>query len=438
MDKIISNISLGNIKKSLPSDYQIIKVKPSLLEIILSPSPDESNKAKKFAKVYKRFNSLTSFASEVSERFLEEDWENAFMRLRDFLSKIDGKKLKMSSLFKWTTSLLIKDGELSLEANRRFMGRYFSLALSELFMSRPERSLWFTTLASEFATKVDHPAKLEVCVADAFFSEALRSSLSEMKWKNLLELTEDFPEWERMGETKNVVKVLPRSEFLKKSLVFKESRNLDDLVAEAETAKFFSENLNLVTPTPLFVSKERYAGENFVYVMSYLSGESLLNYLKEGNKSYIREILNILSRVHTSFPIERSRLGKLDIALALEKKMDNCYAKLNQVKESLKKGYAFLIDLFEQNDGLWRYNKDAHPENWLISDKQIMLIDTENNYLVPVVFDLANLLGYGDFFSVEEMSEEVLFYYKEFKTIEPDLNIGESDFELLFWNAVIH
>jgi len=83
-------------------------------------------------------------------------------------------------------------------------------------------------------------------------------------------------------------------------------------------------------------------------------------------------------------------------------------------------------------DSIFVYNKDAHPENWIVGDK-LGVIDCEGRLLVPAQFDLANLLEYGDFFSDAQKSEYIGHYLYCAR-----FDVNKEEFMLGYWNAVVH
>ncbi len=85
------------------------------------------------------------------------------------------------------------------------------------------------------------------------------------------------------------------------------------------------------------------------------------------------------------------------------------------------------------------YNKDAHPENWLVEtvwDKngkkeKIIAIDFQQKEAMPQVFDIANLLDYGKYATIKEKKMLVRSYYDYFekyhgfREISPPLSAEE-------------
>ena len=416
-------------------------------------------------RIYKRVKvkpdrEFIHFINEASFKMISGKVDESFLMLKKAFLASRNSKIKLSALYWLVFPLYYGLNKARSIRNSRSFNTYFILATANLILNKRDKALWYSTFASEFAKEIDSPSKLEVSVLDAFFTEALGSSLSEEKWKDVLDLSKEIPYWERVGETKGLVKVINKSEFLKNSLVFKLSDSLDDLVSEAEAASFFNEH-EIPTSQPLYISQEPDEEGFYSYVQAFVSGMTLLDYLKKENqkqrgslkeffkhfcskqkaeRDVLNKVVRTLFRIHDVFPVENVRYGKLDLAQALEKRVNNPYLGISHdAAKNFKEGYGLLVDLFSKFKSLWRYNKDAHPENWLITDNNdVVVIDTENTYLSPVVFDLANLLGYGSSFSVSEVEGYNKIYHDLMKQADWGKLVDLSNFNLLFWNAVLH
>jgi hypothetical protein len=437
---IMNRISLEEIANSLPV-LEEVSANPSLKEYFLEEFGSILNRDVKTKKIAKKENSPYLLYSAV-ENFLEKGKiDEGFLLIKDFLNSIKGKRL-VNLKGRRTTWFFTEIKNMTIDSYIARLDKYFDVAVRYFFLGSPEKALWVSTVAAEFARAVDHPAKVEASVIDAFFSDTLNSSLSRKKWEKAIELTEELPDWERIGESRSVVKRISGSDFLKNSLVFKESKDLEDLLCEAECSEIFKEK-NISSPTPISVSKEKNEKGVYNYIMTCLDGNTLLYFLENKKRKivnkYLFKIVDSLVAIHSSFPVEKIRYGSLNLNDALEKRLCNPYLSLDEkVFSNLKSGYSFLVDLFKKNKELWRYNKDAHPENWLIDDSgRVSVIDTENSFSCPVVFDLANLFGYGKYFSVNEMKGFVSYYFDRFND-DKTLNIDKGEFEFLFWNALIH
>jgi len=166
--------------------------------------------------------------------------------------------------------------------------------------------------------------------------------------------------------------------------------------------------------------------------MRYLAGETLYDRLKGGDSSRLEDAVVALAKMHACFPVDG--LPRLDICKKLSEKLADAHFGIPQsLAERVKQNYAQVFEAV--SDLPWVWNKDAHPENWIVGEK-LGVIDCEVEYVVPALFDVANLLEYGDFLSREEKRKRVLQYSVELK--KEGLEIERGTLFRAYHNAVIH
>jgi thiamine kinase-like enzyme len=92
-----------------------------------------------------------------------------------------------------------------------------------------------------------------------------------------------------------------------------------------------------------------------------------------------------------------------------------------KIVQGILDNYNVVADSINSVD-YWVYNKDAHPENWIISDK-ITAIDFEATHLVPFTFDLANLFGYESFFDDNKIKKYISHYIEKSKEFGVEIDM---------------
>ncbi len=371
----------------------------------------------------------------LPKKYFDErsQFQKSLAFLKEFLRRWSGRGFPKEPIQKIEFDELLN----FVGPNVRKMNKYFSSALLSLFQGRPELSLYFSTLAANVADKLDLDEKIEIHVTEALFYKYLKSSFAEEKWISVCKLVDDLPNWIRVGESRSVVKkVVGEGYFLEKVILCKESENLDDLIAEADLADFLDSKF-IRTTTPLYIEQPDSRGF-YKYFLVCIEGKLLLDYLNEDNKKYISSCIDAIQRVHFTVPNEKVRFGKLDLRKSVEERFQNPNLPLSKsIINKLRSWYDFIIPFFESEPDLWRYSMDSHPENILIDVwGRVNIIDTENKYLAPVVFDLANLFGYGKYFSYYEKAKGAEQYFSSLK--RKSINISSEKFDLLFWNSMIH
>ncbi len=436
LTKVKNNISLAEIANSLSDQDKELIDDFSVRALIDRLAFFDDFEKDKILRTVKDRNSESSFAAGTISLMQKGSWTHSLVFLKEFLGLIEGKKLKETSSFKDFYDEIFSECVDEIDD----IGKYFNLALVEIFYSHPEKALFYATLAADLTFELDLPEKIEARTIESLFYSSLNSSLADEKWKQTFALLDNMPEWERIGETRTIVKKIKGSNLLNRILIFKEAtEELNCLSAESAVNNIFQMR-KIKTHQSFYYFEDI---DRAVYIMAYLDGETFLQQLEQGFKFYTLDIVDILFEIHNKIPTELCwTLSEENFYEEIKKRVYNSNLNLSEeVIKNLDEGYSFLTYLFFEYEDLWRFNKDAHPENWLITDyNEIRVLDMEVKYNCPVVFDLANLYGYGDYFSKKEMKEGIGRYFDQLEETAKDWgnNIIYPEFEFLFWNALIH
>jgi len=245
-------------------------------------------------------------------------------------------------------------------------------------------------------------------------------------------LLEDDRDFERIGETVNPVLEYAPKKFIRSSLVFKKG-NLDDLVAEVHLgreARRIAEPFGFKVPQPIgYFEKD---GE-YYSVQKRSPGTSLLEI---GINSDYENAAKFCAVMHAQMP-RNSPKGEEDIEGKIKAKLYDKNLDANKqlaaqiiwnlapVKEALK-------------DSVYVFNGDFHPENFLVNpDRTIEGIDWEDKGLVPIAFDLVNLLEYRRHFTWQQKKNIIRTYVDEYNKHSNETEIDYKQFEFAYLNSVI-
>jgi hypothetical protein len=259
-----------------------------------------------------------------------------------------------------------------------------------------------------------------------------RSDIGEA-WKDAFKVLCEKPEWERLSDSRSIVRTLNNSKFFSQTLVFKTKESREALVKEAEAGATLAALVEEAeVPQPLYITKETYEGK-YVSIMRRMKGEILYDKLKKGDKTAMPQVISTLAKIHARFPT--AQYEKLDIRKNLEYKLANPQlGATKEVADGILRHYHPVIS--DINDtALWVWNKDAHPENWIIGEK-IIVLDNEGDCLVPAFFDLVNLLEYGDFFGDKEKTSYLIQYITKISQEGKHISIATAMRE--YYNCLIH
>jgi len=346
--------------------------------------------------------------------------------------KIDVGYLLLKDAFDWLNN---KKPKLSLSGRIEYAYRDLIFGLARWLMPRssyeyilasahesilkPEHSWYWSALGRLAADEFKLPERAEMYVFHALLATAQKRDDTEQAWKEAHNVLCEQPMWERLGESRSIVRKLTNNKFFSNTLVFKERESREELVSEAErSAKLAAIIEDIEVPQPLYITREPHE-RRYVHIMRHIEGETLYEKLKKDDKkdgkNAMPQVISALAKIHAYYPKEG--LEKLDVKKNLEEKLKAEEFNIpEELSQKIVQNYTPVVEAL--NNIPWAWNKDAHPENWIIG-KKIGVIDNEGEHLVPVVFDLVNLLEYGDFFDdVEKKRTRYAILLKRTSTIK--------------------
>jgi len=393
---------------------------------------DTEKNADKIAALAEKEQDPHLHADAVIRYFKHGKYDAAFIQL-DKLFKL-GKALP--DLYKADFAMNTFANKLDLFLNPRNPAGLLYAAMLSALKQDFEGAFYYSTFAKKTAELFKSPIKNEIYCLDALIHHALRAKNSKAVWYNFIREIRKEPALERIAETKNPVRILKSSPFLSKTVVFKDNPNPSDLEAEIEMTHFIGSQLSddCTVAEPLYLSESPIDGE-YTCVMRHVAGETLLSQFKKKDYSALTSIVDCLAQIHALVPVSKVRKGKLDIADKVQNKLIDIDLNLPEdISDRLIRNYLPVLDSFK--DATYVYNKDAHPENWLVNGKQIVVLDCENGFLVPQQFDLANLLDYSHYLTDTQKDEAITAYviaYEKYtcRTVNMD------KFRLTYFNSVI-
>lgn len=240
-------------------------------------------------------------------------------------------------------------------------------------------------------------------------------------WSKIIEIIAQNPELcesKEVGETKNKVYI---SSFDKVNRIFviKENKNRKILKDEKLITSLLNEELKIanqndfVLPHTSAIRKSPGNDDSYVYLIDFINGNTLLEQIKNSHlqlEQILTNTIKFLSFIHDKLKPDKFNLKRIDCLEHIKNKLKSY--NLGGLEDKLINNLNPVLESFD--DSNWVFNKDAHPENWIIlKDKRICAIDFENKGLVPAEFDLANLLDYLPHFSDKE-KDILIKKYNEF------------------------
>lgn len=364
--------------------------------------------------------------------FDKEQYDKGLDCIRDAYDWLEGKRPRMTFLRRRAAPNLAR----ALKATRLLHIRkpvVYMLNAASASIMNPGKAWYWGELGKKIADEYKSEIRKETYVLHALLATAQKRSDEKQAWKEAAEVIREEPEWERLGESRTIVRVLKNSKFFASTFIFKEYNSLEALQREKEAIKTLEEKLpGSILPRILHSDEEPHEGR-YAMVIRYIPGKTLYETLKEG-KEMSMMVADALAEIHAKMPKKekcldikwnlKTKLRSKDLGIPLEraKKIVHNY---RPVLEAIKEG------------AVWVYNKDAHPENWIISDTKIAAIDFEGKELVPAQFDLANLLEYERFFT-RKQTRSYINRYIQIARLEGLEIPNEDDFMRGYYNSVIH
>ena len=132
----------------------------------------------------------------------------------------------------------------------------FSSAYSAL--TNPQKAWYFSELGRRVAVAFNSPFTKEMYVFHALLASAQGRSDEEQAWKDAVQLVRQEPVWERLGETRTIVRRLADSKFFANTFIFKERPDLEALTREKDACEKLAKLIPEATvPKPLYLTKNR-------------------------------------------------------------------------------------------------------------------------------------------------------------------------------------
>lgn len=257
------------------------------------------------------------------------------------------------------------------------------------------------------------------------------------KSANLIFSDEKYLE-EQIGETTNKVYTVSNTRFIKGAFVFKELFSEVDIISEIklrdEIESIIEGNEFGIVKSYGYVKKE----DKYVYVMRRSEGKKLFEILEANDKNsfkYLEKTARFLAQIHSKISTEG--LEKESIAYKTRSKLHaSNFDVQKELSDTILQNYRPLFNLFE--NAIYGINKDAHPENWLVEKERITCLDTGKWNLVPLQFDLVNLLEYGKYLKWGEKKDIIKNYILEYNKHAEENITDVRNFELTYLAGVVH
>lgn len=178
----------------------------------------------------------------------------------------------------------------------------------------------------------------------------------------------------------------------------------------------------------------------FVYLMLRSKGETLHDKILADDLNLFQDLTNIadyLAFLHVSLPTEKSKKGELSIPLKLKSTLRNVELTVDRNKVfMILQNYRPVYNALK--NAILVVNKDAHPEQWVLDGDTVTALDWEDKGIVPIQFDLANLLEYSG--SINNLFKERIIdgYIDSYNKYSGEEIIQDRvQFKLVYLNSVI-
>lgn len=379
-------------------------------------------------------------AIDVALKYFEErKIDKALTLLRDGFDWLGGRQPQLKRLAKFLT---INQGwafETARKLDPTDVGAYM-LCAAHYSITRPREAWRISSLGRLVADEFKSENRKEMYVLHALLASAQKRSDKKQAWIEAALIMREQPVWERIGETRTIVRKLENSPFLAETVVFKEHTTLETLEREANACRKLKEKRPHIDATEVLYQDEKPYEGTHTLIMRTIPGETIFHALKNGEKVNMTPVIDTLAEIHAAMSDEGNNLS---IKWNLKNKLRAKDFRIPLAKaKQIVRNYRPVLKAITDN-AVWVYNKDAHPENWIKKDNKIAAIDFEGKELVPAQFDLANLLEYGNFFTRKEIRRCVNRYYQmaglEGVQMENENgSVNEKMFMRGYYNAVIH
>jgi len=371
-------------------------------------------------------------AIDAAIRYIEKgEFDESLLCIRDAFDYLKGREPSLSAYF----------AGFDLAAFGCFLNRKLFVRDMRVYMisaalaavRRPKKAWYYSALGKKVADTFNTPYRKEMYVFDALLATAQHRSDEQVSWSEAFKVLQDNPFWQRVGESRSIVKVLKNSPFFSKTLIFKESKSRKLLEKGAKDYLTLAERVSdIAVPTPLYISSEPNAEGRYTLVMRLLPNKNLLECRKEGKKIPLEAVVEKLAEIHARMPKE---LPEMKLAYRLRSKLlVKEFGISHKQALNIVKNYRPVYNAIREN-AVWVYNKDAHLENWLDCNGKLGVIDCEAEYLVPAHYDLANVFGLDNDISLLRLGAYMNKYLDKAKL--EGLPVNSVTFVRGFYNSFI-
>src|SRR3989344_3173024 len=316
---------------------------------------------------------------QASKELEKDNFDESFDYIKLAVDSAEGKILPLRAKalswnYTWSTWLMLTIYPVVPQAY------VFSSAYAAL--TDPQKAWYYSELGRMVADEFNSPFRKEMYVCHALLASAQGRSDEGEAWKDAIRVASEGAEWDRLGESRSVVRVIKNGTFFKNTFLFKQKESLDAMLWERECYETMGNSVDSVTvPKVLYCSSAPENGK-YTLAMRVLSGETLYEKLKKENYEAMPEVISALAQIHATFPTEKLN------PINLEDRVKTGLQAMNLpdgIVRQIFTNYAPVVESL--NASAWAWNKDAHPENWIIGEK-IGVIDCESKNTSPVLCDL--------------------------------------------------
>lgn len=316
--------------------------------------------------------------------------------------------------------LHIKDPEPCLE-----------LAIFNVF-NNPKKAWYYSELAKKLADKFVPTKRKQAYLLSSLIAASQQRDDEKKQWEETVKVLHEEPEWERLGESRTIVKRCSLDDFFKNSIVIKQSKNRDELIHEAGMLKLAKQIIpEIKTPEVLYVSKDP-IDDFYSLVMRFERGnKTLYEILIEKPDTKLEPFLHatceILQKIKNDFPQQ-------DLRDKIRKKLKSPLLKLpEELSDSIINRLEIIIKDLEKTP--YGYKKDSISQNIYVLDRQVGVFDFEGEERVPKLFELANFLFYPLNPPIINF-EKLAMLFKEFSAEKG--SYSEAAYFLNFHQAIIY
>jgi thiamine kinase-like enzyme len=280
------------------------------------------------------------------------------------------------------------------------------------------------------------------------FTLELVTSKNKIQWQetigSLLAHPEEYQR-ESLGDSLNMVFEISNKDYFRDAFVLKGQNNRANLLKERKNTESLQSEvkdfMKFLVPVPLHITEETIAYHDlqlYVYAMRRNQGTTVLELVhREGQIDILTKVVEYLALIHTCMP---STSFKTDFQAKVNNKFNHLRIE-NHLIQMIVQSMTPVVKSFE--DALLVFGKDAHPGNWLVTEKgEIVALDMEDKGVVPVEIDLVNLLEFDSFGLArperEKLKERIIREYVKYYKKYSANSVGKEPFSRLrYLNAVI-